>query len=136
RRGVRVAEAGGWRKTEPLGTGLTGGWKGGAAEEHHEGGEHSDRSVPGLVPHREAPPDEVVGRDLRNTTAWVSSDVSERRQERSISTTMLRQRPCRNFATLRMQRVMWPSTMASQMSRASSVPVCWMAKHIPTGRAS
>src|SRR5207253_269266 len=53
----------------------------------------------------------------------------------SISTAMLRHFCCLNRATLRTQRVKWPSTIAVQMSAGIRVRVAWMIAHRPSGTA-
>ena len=48
---------------------------------------------------------------------------------------MLRHFCCLNRATLRTQRVKWPSTIAVQMSAGIRVRVAWMIAHRPSGTA-
>ena len=46
---------------------------------------------------------------------------------------MCRHLPWRNRTTLSPHRVMWPMTMASQMSRDSSPVVAWRTAQMPSG---
>ena len=51
----------------------------------------------------------------------------------SISTAIVRHFCCLNRATLRTQRVKWPTRMAVQMSAGVNVRVASITVHIPSG---
>ena len=84
-------------------------------------------------------PDAYETRDdvfrARTCPGHIEPRTAQRDQARasSISTTMWRHCPWRKRTMLSTQRATWPARMASQMSIASSVDVCWITKQMPSG---